>query len=516
MPGFPQREQPKTRLNSRGRGRRFLRRLWKCFVVYAMVSMAVSLIPEGPLDVEMLGEPERVQFSGTLVAGTGRAVITPPKELWGGMNLYGERPPITGALEDLHVRALTLGAAGSREVLSIVGVELIIITSEMRDALGRELVRRGLDHVHFLLNATHNHSGPANFYEARLFGRRVMGPYNRAWFDFLITRFADAIEASVKTMRPARIGFGSTRTRHLVKQRRSIEPVTGLRPPVDETLEVMRVDAKADGRVIAYVLNLGAHPTTLLHRTDRKVSGDYPGAVSQLLEEVHPGAVALFLQGAAGSVRATSPRPYRNYRGIPDDAQARVAMQGDLLLTFVREAERRMRFDDRLDLAAAFVTVALPTPDVHFFPEERPYAAVRVLARIPGWLMDFAVDAIGLPERASFQAVRLGHAYLLTFPGDLSNRLGWDVRRHLRRDHVMVLGVSNDYALGYTLTREEYDMGGVASLGGSERVQCFYGKRAGPFCVAAAHLLANMVREKDADDVMLYRLGDGPARIPGQ
>jgi len=498
-----------------GRLRRWLRRLWRWFVVYCMASLALSFIPEMPLDVKVLGEPERVAVSGELLAGAAKTVITPPEALWDRVNLYGESCPVRGVLQDVHARALTLGAAGADGLVSLVSVELIVIPPAMRPAVKAELTRRGLGHVHVVLGATHTHTGPGNFWDLP-FGRLYMGRYSEEYFDFLVTRVADAVEASTKTMRPARIGFGSTRTRHLVKQRRSIEPVTGLRPPVDETLEVMRVDAKADGRVIAYVLNLGAHPTTLLHRTDRKVSGDYPGAVSQLLEEVHPGAVALFLQGAAGSVRATSPRPYRNYRGIPDDAQARVAMQGDLLLTFVREAERRMRFDDRLDLAAAFVTVALPTPDVHFFPEERPYAAVRVLARIPGWLMDFAVDAIGLPERASFQAVRLGHAYLLTFPGDLSNRLGWDVRRHLRRDHVMVLGVSNDYALGYTLTREEYDMGGVASLGGSERVQCFYGKRAGPFCVAAAHLLANMVREKDADDVMLYRLGDGPARIPGQ
>ena len=515
MPGFPQREQPKTRLNSRGRGRRFLRRLWKCFVVYVMVSMAVSLIPEGSLDVEVLGEPERVEFSGALVAGTGRAVITPPKELWGGMNLYAERPPITGALEDLHVRALTLGAAGSREVLSIVGVELIIITSEMRDALQAELVRRGLDHVHFLLNATHNHSGPANFYEARLFGRRVMGPYNRAWFDFLITRFADAIEASTKTMRPARIGFGSTPTRQLIKHRRFEDPVSGLRPPVDEDLEVIRVDGQADGKPIAYVLNLGVHPINLLHKTDGRIAADFPETVCRRLEETYPGAAALFLQGAPGSVRGTGPRPSGTF-GDPGRGEkfGRIAMQSDMLLGFVREAEAAMSFDDRIDLSAALVHVRLPGPDVHLFPEEKPWLGLRILTLIPNRLFNWVWDWIELPDETVFQAVRINHAYLLTFPCDLSNPLGWEIKQHVRRGHVLVLGQSNDYSMGYVMSREAYDLGGIGGRGGPARVQNFYGKRAGPFCVKTAGMLANMVREADADDVLQYDVGDGPGRIP--
>ncbi len=34
---------------------------------------------------------------------------------------------------------------------------------------------------------------------------------------------------------------------------------------------------------------------------------------------------------------------------------------------------------------------------------------------------------------------------------------------------VLILGYANDYSMGYVLTREEYDMGGILGLGGSER-----------------------------------------------
>ncbi len=510
-----EREQKPEAKSSPKRLRRFLRWTWKLFVVYCMVSLALSFIPERALEVEVLGKPERITISGELVAGAAKTVITPPKALWDELNIYGEDGPIRGIIDDVHARALTLGARGAKERFAIISVELLVIPPPLRAAVKGELVERGLPHVHLLLGVTHTHTGPGNFWDVP-FARFYMGPYHDDYFRFVVKRIADAVEASVKTMRPARIGFGQTQTRHLVKQRRYKEPVTSLRPPVDEELEVVRVDAVSDGSTIAYVLNLGAHPTTLLHRTAGRISGDYPGAVSRLLEGKHPGAVALFLQGACGSVRATTPRPYTNYRGIEDEALARVAMQADMLLAFVREAEAAMSFEDKLDLSGALVTVALPGPDAHFFPEERPFAAARVLTIIPNWIMNRAVDWIGLPEATCFQAVRINHAYLLTFPGDVSSRLGWDVKRHLRRDHVLLLGLANDYSLGYVLSREEYDMGGISSLAGSERVQCFYGKRAGPFCVRLAGELSNMVREEGASDVLLYRLDGGPGKIPGR
>lgn len=490
--------------------RRFRRCVWRLFVLYVMVSLLLSFIPERPLDVEVVDE-ERAAISGELFAGAGKAVISPPEETWGEMNLYGEGPVILGIADDIHARALTMGVTGSGELISLVSIELLIIPPALRPALEEELTRRGLDGMHITLNATHTHSGPGNFWDVPL-GRFFMGEYHEGYFRFLVERTAEAIEASVKAMRPARIGFSQAQTRHLVKHRRYKDPVTGLRPPVDEELEVIRVDSADGSSVIAYALSLGAHPTALLHETARRISADFPGAISRLLEERHPGAVALFLQGAQGSVRSTSPRPYDNYDGKPGKF-GKVALQADMLLAFVTQAEADMKFDASFEASFASVTVALPGADAHFFPEERPYMAVRILTIIPNWIFNRFVDWYALPETTVFQALRINHTYVLAFPCDLSNRLGWEIKRHIRRDHVLVLAPSNDYSMGYVLAREEYDMGGIASLGGSERGQCFFGKRAGPYCVKVAAVLAAMVKEQGTGDVLRYRFGEGPAKV---
>ena len=505
-------DQKASTSKRRGRFRRFLRWTWRALLVYCLLSVIVSFIPEGPLEIDEIGPGERIVLSGDLYAGAAKIDITPGEDLRGQLRLYGEEPPIEGVHDPIYARALSLGTAKSDDILTFVSVEILIIPPTLRPAVKAELADRGHPGVHLVLGATHTHAGPGNFWTVP-FADYYMGELNETFFGDLVDGIAAAVVKSIESMRRARIGFVEAQTQHLVKHRRLKEPVTGLRPPVDEELEVMRVDAKDGSATIAYVLNFGAHPTTILHRTDRQISGGFPGAISRKLEERQKGAVALFMQGACGSVRATSPRPYANYAGIAHEKFAKVEMQADMLLHYVTQAEANIRYVSQLDLSAALIRVALPGPDAHFFPEERPYMVVRVLTLIPNWLFNRLADWWALPDETVFQAVRINNAYLLTFPCDLSNRLGWEIKRHIRRDHVFILGHSNDYAMGYVLTREEYDMGGIRK-GGSERGQCYFGKRAGPFCVKVAHELASRVREADADDVFRYRTGGQPGRLP--
>lgn len=493
------------------RRRRFGRGSWKWFKVYVAVSLALCFIPEFPARVIELAHRES-RVSGEMLAGAGKAVITPPEAMWARMNLYNEKPPIAGVADELYARALSFGAAGCDNAVTLATVEMLVVPPVLVPAVNAELARRGVKVPHLTITATHTHAGPGNFWEVP-FASHYMGEYSPEFLGYLITRTADAVEQSIRTMRPARAGFASIRTSHLVRQRRYEDPQTGLAPPVDETLEVMRVDRKDGSGTIAYALNLGAHPTGLNHLSGRKLSGDFPGAISSRLEASHPGAVALFLQGAEGSVRSTSPSPYDGYAGIPDRKFAKVAMQGDMLQYYVAEAEKSMVFEDRIDLSAVTIVASLPPADAHFFPEERPYLAVRVLTIIPNGLMNCALDLAGLPRRTTFQAVRINHAYFFTFPCDLSNRLGWEMKQLVRRDHVFILGQANEYSMGYVLSREEYDMGGVLS-GGSERGQDFFGKRAGPYCIKVVNLLAQRIKEPGASDPLFFGVGDHPSRMP--
>ena len=510
---------------TRGRFRRFLRRLWKLFLAYVLVSLALSAIPEMPFTIEYLGE-HRLHLDGNLRAGAAKRVINPSEDLWPKMNIYGDDGHINGVMDNLHARVLTLGTDASGEVFSIISLDLIIIPAGLRDAVKEELAKRGIANSHFSLSATHTHVGPGNIWKDSV-GEMIMGDYCEEYISFLVSQVADAVQDSMKNMRDARIGFAQTQTRYFVKNRRVKEPGGHIRradgsmqwvgkfmQPVDEELEVIRVDAVDDDSVIAYALNIGAHPTTLMRRTGKKLSAEYPGQISKLLEKKHPGAVALFLQGAAGSARSTAVRPYAGYKGIEERKTAKVVMQGDMLMKFVAEAEGKIKFDRRLNLSSVTMRVALPGADSHFFPEEGIYQAVRILTIIPNKLFNWVADWVFIADETVFQAVRLNRTYLVMLPCDPSTTLGLKIKRHIRRDHVLVLGYANDYSMGYVLTREEYDMGGVFGLGGSERGQCVFGKRAAPMCMKIVWDLANSIREADSSDVFIYVPGDMPQKKP--
>ena len=113
-----------------------LHRLWRVFLVYLLVSIALSLIPERPLSVHVLKE-ERVDFSGDLLAGAAKRVITPPREMWESLNLYDEKGPIEGVADDIYARSLALGASGSPEVVSVVSMEILVIPPTMLPAVCR-------------------------------------------------------------------------------------------------------------------------------------------------------------------------------------------------------------------------------------------------------------------------------------------------------------------------------------------------------------------------------------------
>jgi hypothetical protein len=66
--------------------------------------------------------------------------------------------------------------------------------------------------------------------------------------------------------------------------------------PRDDTVPVLKI-AAADGSLKAVLFGYACHPITL---NGDKFCGDYPGFAQQYLQEMYPGAVALFMQGCGG------------------------------------------------------------------------------------------------------------------------------------------------------------------------------------------------------------------------
>ncbi len=83
--------------------------------------------------------------------------------------------------------------------------------------------------------------------------------------------------------------------------------------PIDPQIGILRFD-RADGQPLAVLFNYACHP--LVGTPDGEVTANYPGFACQAIEQYLDGAMAIFLQGAAGDITEVV------YKGVDHPADA--------------------------------------------------------------------------------------------------------------------------------------------------------------------------------------------------
>jgi hypothetical protein len=227
-------------------------------------------------------------------AGVASVDITPKESVW--LAGFASRTKPSEAVESpLHAKALALRDETGK-LWVIVTSDLIGIRRPVADAIAeRCLAKYGVARDRLLLNASHVHSGP----ELSLGGgpvpperqkrQQVTEKYTRE----LVERIVDVVGRSIGSLAPARLEFGQGLAGFAVNRRRSRPNTRQLPGPVDHDVPVLAVRA-ADGKVRAILFGYACHPTTMAAYF---ITADYPGYAQTELEKMHPGAVALFVQG---------------------------------------------------------------------------------------------------------------------------------------------------------------------------------------------------------------------------
>jgi len=242
-------------------------------------------------------------------AGAAAIAITPERPLL--LEGYVPAKIASGKIHDVYVKALALqDPEGGRAV--IVTADLSGYDYGFTAGIAKEIERKhGLSRERVLFNASHTHSGPA-IYPGELQLLCGYPPEEVKKVDEYISwareRFIRVIGEAISGMRPAIVSFSSASPAPFAMSRRyptekgivyrstpGGQYAGGTR---DDTVPVLKA-AAPDGAMIAVLFGYACHPITL---SGDKFCGDYPGFAQQYLQEMYPGAVAMFMQGCGGQL----------------------------------------------------------------------------------------------------------------------------------------------------------------------------------------------------------------------
>lgn len=256
-----------------------------------------------------------------MICGASKKKITPPAHLLPDLNGLANIS-FVDVLDDIYVRALLLGDEQEKILFVVFDLDKVPYPEKYLPALSAQT---GVPEEHISLVSIHTHTAPITGWrpnEGPNFIARKPEAVQNATHEyeaFLEQAVQEAVAEAVANLQPVRVGLGRgesyiniNRVEDFVVRRedgtREICTALGQNPAaeVDRTLYVLKVE-DLEGNLVACLVNYAVHNCIMIGNRCGEgggtlLSGDLCGNVSQLIEENHPGCVALWTSGAAGDV----------------------------------------------------------------------------------------------------------------------------------------------------------------------------------------------------------------------
>ena len=239
--------------------------------------------------------------SGGLKAGAAARVVNPTKPV----PLIGHSNPrlFSNVYADLRVQAMAMEDQTGKRVLWM-GWDFAVIHHSFMDRIKTMIHEKyGIDPALIYLNLSHTHSAPP------LTPREALLPehFDPKYTKFVLKEAMTVVKEALERLSPARIQYAEDTCDTIAINRRLGKPGQVRLAPnpngaVDHRVQIVAAKAESDGKLIGVAVRYSCHPCTI----NNAVGSDYPGFMRRFVEQNHPGAVALFLQGCCGDVRNRS------------------------------------------------------------------------------------------------------------------------------------------------------------------------------------------------------------------
>jgi hypothetical protein len=377
-----------------------------------------------------------VKGEPALLAGWGRAEITPPIQCW--MAGYIARSaPAAGVHDPLYARALAFGEHEHPFVLIVC--DLLAVDERVVCA-----VRQRVPGACVWVSATHTHSGPE---------------VDRA-FDRVVEGATQAALKAIDSMRPVRAAWASGQVSGVATNRDHPQAA------VDLGLDLLCLDSDGpDGSARKAILgSFGCHPT-VLGADNLSISADLSGAFCRQLEaDLGDHTWVALANGAGGDISTRHTRHAQTFEEVDrlaavlaERARGLIRNAVNVRLAVPHVRERSVDLPTKRGLADS--GVAARRREMHRQLQElQRIGAIQEARTLETSLqgLSIAVDNARTEQdvRAPVAAARLGEVTFASVPGELYNRLAAPIRQ-VDHQHVLLLGYANGY-VGYIPDRSAY------------------------------------------------------------
>lgn len=367
-----------------------------------------------------------------LRVGVAKTIITPDPLLpiSGGV---GPGQPATGKQGELTARAMVFEQGETR--VAVVQLDLLGFPSVLCARVHQQVPRIPAENI--LIGSTHTHSAPDCY--------GFPGPDGKTsgdlkYMDFVCKQAAQAINEALDNLRPARLKIATGEAQGKIAYNYYAPELYDPRMSVIQALT-------PEGQTIGTLVNYAIHPE-VLGNEQGVLSPDLVGPLCDQLE-ADLGGMGLFMNGAQGGM-ITADNRLLERPSDPARARWHDARTWDECLRIgklMASEARRIVQDAPLQADPPLVCRALEAR----FPVDSPLMWAIIVASPLKYPHG---DDKSITTRLNL--VNLGNAQILTIPGEALPNIGYYLKRHMKGDHQLLFGLTND-AFGYILTKVDFN-----------------------------------------------------------
>jgi len=399
--------------------------------------------------------------STTFLAGLSANValidLTPSLEMKFALGGYGERmsKPAEGIHDRIWAKALVLKKNDKKYV--IVTLDVLGLPPNVKPQLIERLNAEGWNEENVMLLPSHSHTSfdMSALNDKNNLNSPQIGIFQPELLEHVISSLAKVIRKADKDFQAVSIGTNSIAVEGMNRNRRGD-------PDVDKDLTVTRIDNET-GKPMAVLVNWTAHPTFTSEK-DMLVSGGWPGYLQKELEQwIGNGVTVMYYNGAEGDQAPIGKSGRNNYE--------KAEIYGRAISIKARSIYEDIETKSEIEFDYGHTKIQLPERRVHPLFMETGGDEYNLTPEA----LDAVLNVMS-PTTTNIGVVRIGDLMIIGVPGELTSRLGLQVKNKLIGKGIKfptIGGLANEW-ISYILTTDQYSNGA-----GYESSVSFYGDSLG-------------------------------------